>query len=121
MKFKLDKNKIQVIRLYDNNYPEKLMNIYSKPQTLYVLGNEELLNEKSIAIIGCRNFSEYGKVNSYKFAYELAKRGICIISGLARGIDTFAHLGALNANGKTIAVLRQWIRCCLSLRKCVDL
>lgn len=106
MNFKFDKNIIKVVKINDKEYPEKLKNIYAKPQILYVLGDVGLLKEKSIAIIGSRNYSEYGKLNSYKFAYQLAQKGICIISGLARGIDTFAHLGALNANGKTIAVLR---------------
>ena len=105
MNIKIDKSKIKIIKLLDNNYPKELKNIYEKPQTIYLIGNEKLLNYKSIAIIGCRDCTDYGKNNAYKFAYELAKKGICIISGLARGIDTFAHLGALKAKGKTIAVL----------------
>ena len=105
MNIKIDTNKIKTIRLGDENYPEKLNHIYGKPQTLYVLGNEKLLNEKSIAIVGCRDCSKYGAKTAYKFGFELAKRNICVISGLARGIDTYSHLGAVNAKGKTIAVL----------------
>ncbi len=105
MEIKLNTSKIKTIRIGDKNYPEKLMNIYGRPQTLYILGNETLLNEKSIAIIGCRNASNYGLRSAYQFGYELAKKGICIISGFARGIDTYAHKGALAAKGKTIAVL----------------
>lgn len=101
----IELNKIKIIKLGEKNYPEKLKNIYAKPQILYALGNIELLNSKSIAIIGCRQCSEYGKKNAFKFAYQLAKNGICVISGLARGIDTFAHWGALKANGSTIAVM----------------
>ena len=105
MKINLNTSKIKTITLGDKKYPENLINIYGRPQTLYVLGNEELLNKKSIAIIGCRNASDYGLRNAYQFGYELAKKGICIISGFARGIDTYAHKGAVSANGKTIAVL----------------
>ena len=105
MQISLNNEKIKTIRLDDKNYPEKLKHIYGKPQTLYLLGNEKLLNETSIAIIGCRDSSEYGLNNAYKFGYELAKKGICIISGLARGVDTYSHKGALAAKGKTIAVL----------------
>lgn len=105
MNIKIEKSKIKRIQLGDDNYPEKLKNIYWKPQDLYLIGNEELLNCKSIAIIGCRDCTDYGKKNSYKFGYELARKGICVISGLARGIDTFAHIGALKAKGKTLAVL----------------
>lgn len=110
MNIKLKVDKIKTISMIDESYPEKLKHIYAKPQTLYVLGNVDLLKENSIAIVGCRDYTEYGKRNAYKFAYELAKEGVCVISGMAKGIDTFAHLGALNANGKTIAVLRKWTR-----------
>ena len=105
MNIKLNKNKIKTITLEKESYPEKLKNIYNSPQTLYVLGNKELLNEKSIAIIGCRNASDYGLRSAYKFGYELAKKGVCIISGFARGVDTYSHMGAVAAKGKTIAVL----------------
>lgn len=105
MNIKLDEKRIKSIRLGDENYPLKLQNIYAKPQNLYLIGDESLLNSKSIAIIGCRDCTEYGKNNAFRFGYELAQRGICIISGLARGIDAYAHMGALKAKGKTIAVL----------------
>ncbi len=93
--------------IYQNQkeYPEKLSKIYAPPAKLYVLGDETILNKPSIAIIGCRNASQYGKRVAFKFAYELAKKGIIIVSGLARGIDIYSHLGAVKANGKTIAVL----------------
>ncbi len=105
MNIKFDFSKIKTIKLGDDKYPENLKNIYGKPQILYVLGNEELLNSKAIAIVGCRNATDYGLKNAYKFGYELAKKGICIISGFARGIDTYSHKGAIAAKGKTIAVL----------------
>ena len=61
MNIKLKVDKIKTISMIDENYPEKLKHIYAKPQTLYVLGNVDLLNEKSIAIVGCRDYTEYGK------------------------------------------------------------
>ena len=105
MNIKLNTNKIQTIKLEDEFYPEKLRNIYAPPKMLYVLGNVELLQRKSIAIVGCRNCTKYGIENAYKFGYELATSNICVISGLAKGIDAYAHLGAVRAKGKTIAVL----------------
>lgn len=105
MNIKINSNKIKILKLGDNNYPEKLKNIVDKPQILYVLGNENLLNEKSIAIIGSRDCTRYGAMNAYDFGYQLAKRGLCVISGLARGIDTYSHLGSIKIREKTIAVL----------------
>ena len=105
MNIKINKSKIKHIKLGDENYPQKLGNIYAKPQNLYLIGNEKLLDCKSIAIIGCRNCSNYGKEQAIRFGYELAKKDICIISGLARGIDTYVHIGAIKAKGKTVAVL----------------
>ena len=105
MNIKINSNKIKILKLGDNNYPEKLKNIVDKPKILYVLGNENLLNEKSIAIIGSRECTRYGAMNAYDFGYQLAKRGLCVISGLARGIDTYSHLGSIKIREKTIAVL----------------
>ena len=76
------------------------------PTKLYYMGNVDLLNKKrKIAIIGCREYSEYGKIVSEKFAYELAKLGFVIISGAARGIDSFSHKATLKTNVGTIAVV----------------
>lgn len=96
---------MKVIYQAEKNYPEKLRNIYAPPAKLYLLGDEAILNKPSIAIIGCRQASDYGKKVAFRFAYELAKQGIVVISGLAKGIDTYAHVGAVKANGQTIAVL----------------
>ena len=101
----MEKNNIDIISLEDEAYPLKLINIYNPPICVYIKGNKSILKNKSIGIIGCRDCTEYGKMVSKKFSYELAKENINIISGLARGIDSFAHLGAVIANGKTIAVL----------------
>lgn len=99
------KNNIYLITLFEKEYPEKLKNIYDKPVALFTVGNIELLKRTSVAIVGSRNCSEYGKYISRKFAYELAKQNICIISGLAKGIDKYSHIGALEARGNTIAVI----------------
>ena len=100
--------KYKVIKIDMNSkyYPERLRNIDSPPKQLYCLGNLELLNhENNIAIIGSRDCSLYGERATKDFSFNLAKENICIVSGLARGIDSFAHIGALNAKGKTIAVI----------------
>ena len=100
------KYKVIKVNMNSKYYPERLRNIEDPPKELYCLGNLELLNYKNnIAIIGSRNCSRYGERAAKDFAYNLAKEDICIVSGLAKGIDSFSHIGALNAKGKTIAVL----------------
>ena len=96
---------MKIIRETDENYPEKLRQIYDRPAKLYIEGNVNILNSKSIAIIGSRNCSKYGMEVAYKFGYGLAQKGITVISGLARGIDAYSHWGVVKANGKAIAVL----------------
>ena len=94
------------IKKEDRNYPESLRKIKNPPKELYAIGNIELLNKKEIiAIVGSRNCTEYGRKHGYLFSNEIAKQDITIISGMAIGIDTAAHLGAVEENGKTIAVL----------------
>lgn len=99
------KNDIKIINISDDNYPAKLKNTYAPPITIFAKGDISLLNSKSIAIVGSREPSKYGIYVAEKFSKELSKEGITIVSGLARGIDTFAHIGALSSFGKTIAVL----------------
>lgn len=89
----------------DNEYPEQLRNIKNAPKQLYVLGDENILKETCVAIIGSRVCTPKGAKIAENFAKELSRKGICIISGMAKGIDTAAHVGALKAGGKTIAVL----------------
>lgn len=101
----LKKYRIKLITIKDKEYPEKLRNIYGSPICLYALGNKELLNQKSIAVVGSRECSEYGKNMSQAFSYLLAQKDFVIVSGLAKGIDTAAHIGALKAVGKTVAVI----------------
>lgn len=96
---------LKKISVDSEDYPQSLRNISKLPKQLYVLGDEKILNEKGIAIIGSRVCTPEGKKIAEEFAKKLAEQGLCIISGMAKGIDTAAHVGALKAGGKTIAVL----------------
>ena len=98
---------IKEIYINSDNYPERLRNIYDPPKKLYVLGNFKRLREKSIAIVGSRKATEYGKKVAFQISQELTKENINIVSGLAIGIDTYAHLGAISIQNQasTIAVL----------------
>lgn len=98
-------NKIYEIKETDKLYPEKLLQIKDRPNKIYAVGNIELLNNKSIAIVGSRISTTYGEYYAAKFAKEISKKGITIISGLAKGIDTIAHQNSKQEKGKTIAVL----------------
>jgi DNA processing protein len=98
------KHGIKIITVLDEEYPELLKEIPDPPVVLYIWG-EIPVCEFSFAIVGSRRASFYGLSTAEKFAYQLACLGFCIISGLARGIDSSAHRGALKAGGKTVAVL----------------
>lgn len=93
------------IQLSDSTYPGSLRNISSVPKLLYTLGNLHNVPELLISIVGSRRPTQYGIDATYQLAYELADQGVGIVSGLALGIDTVAHRGALDAGGYTIAVL----------------
>ena len=102
----MEQNKINLIMCNDNNYPVSLKSIEDRPACLYIRGNLENLHSDSVAIIGSRNASDYGKNVARKIAKEIADRNVNIVSGLAVGIDKYAHLGALDSKlGKTVAVL----------------
>lgn len=96
---------IEIITLENENYPTILKQIYDPPIVLYARGDFKDSDKNSIAIIGSRRTSIQGRLNAEKFAYEIAASGWTVVSGLARGIDTSAHIGALRARGRTIAVL----------------
>jgi len=96
---------MKIIKFEDEEYPESLRKIAVPPKQLYVLGDISLLRKRCISIIGSRVCSEKGRIMAEEFAKKLSKAGLTIVSGMAKGIDTGAHIGALNANGKTIAVL----------------
>jgi len=103
-----EKQKIRILALHDDDYPELLKKIYDPPVILYVKGDYEpglLVN--SIGIVGTRKPSDYGKKMSERFAEELSSAGIAVISGFARGVDTYAHKAVLknkNASAITAAV-----------------
>ena len=101
----MEKNNIDIISIEDKEYPELLKKIYNPPICLYIRGNKSILNMKNIAIIGCRDATLYGKKVARNFAYNLSRDDFNIVSGLAKGIDCCAHLGAIEANGPTVAVL----------------
>jgi len=100
----IEKN-IKLLTCEDKLFPEKLKNIDEPPFFLFYRGDLGLLDMKSVAIIGTRMPTTYGKSVTEKFAGDLAEAGVCIISGLAYGIDSIAHRKALEVGGKTIAVL----------------
>ena len=101
----MQKNQIDIISIADKEYPLLLKQIYSPPICLYIRGNKKILNGENIAIIGCRECSEYGKNIAQRLSYEISKNNINIVSGFARGIDEYSHLGTIQAKGRTIAVL----------------
>lgn len=93
------------IKIEDNKYPEQLRKIEKPPKQLYLEGNAKLLDTPGIAIIGSRECTKYGEKMAKKFSKELSLYGLTIISGMAKGIDSFAHIGCIEGTGKTIAVL----------------
>lgn len=95
---------IQIISREDAGWPARLSEIYDPPLVLYVRGNVEVLARPSLAIVGTRHPTPYGIGMAERLAGDLAARGLVIISGLARGVDTAGHRGAIKAKGKTVAV-----------------
>jgi DNA processing protein len=100
----IDKLGIQIITFQDECYPSNLLNIYDRPAFLYALGTLHK-DEIPIAVVGSRRATPYGKYTAEKISRDLALSGITIVSGLARGIDSCAHRGALSVSQRTIAVL----------------
>lgn len=100
-----NKNNIKIINIFDPNYPINLINIQNPPTILYYLGTLLPQDECSISVVGSRNCTEYGRVATEKIVTDLAQNNITIVSGMALGIDTYAHTSALNQNCRTIAVL----------------
>ncbi len=95
------------INYKDPIYPKRLLQIKNYPKELYIMGNHELLNKPTtVAIIGSRDCTQYGRKYGTYFANELSKKGICIISGMAIGIDTSAHIGAVENVRKNYSGIR---------------
>ncbi|MFA5189534.1 MAG: DNA-processing protein DprA [Verrucomicrobiia bacterium] len=95
----------RVLTLDDPDYPANLRQIYDPPLALYMKGSLEPRDKHAIAIVGSRQTTYYGLESARKFGYQIAYAGMTVVSGMARGIDTAAHQGALAANGRTLAVL----------------
>lgn len=102
---KLRDRGINIITFENDNYSKMLTSIHDPPYILYYMGRIEVLNNLGIAVIGSRTATSYGKIQARRFSQELAKMKITVVSGMARGIDTEAHKGALEAGGVTVAVL----------------
>lgn len=102
---KLGKNNFSIITYFDEEYPKILRNIYFPPMLLYVWGEISTLKRHNLAIVGTRRPTNYGKRIAEKITADLATNNICIVSGLARGIDSIAHRTSLKNGGKTIAVI----------------
>ena len=94
-----------IIHAGSDDFPELLGRIPGPPEKLYVMGDVDALHLPAIAVVGSRNPTAGGKQNAYAFARHLAQSGFAIVSGLALGIDTEAHRGALDAGGRTVAFL----------------
>ena len=88
----------------DAEFPRRLLEIYDPPLVLYLKGNAEVIDKPGIAVVGTRHPTPYGTGMAERLACDLAARGLIIFSGMARGVDTAAHRGALNAHGQTVAI-----------------
>lgn len=107
-----EKNGIKIMSILDFDFPDRLRNIQTPPLILYIKGNlPDIDNEPVFCIVGPRKISEFGKKAGYSLSNRLAKSGMIIVSGGAVGGDTYVHIGALKANGRTIAVLGCGILC----------
>lgn len=109
---------IKTVFIDDESYPSLLKEISDPPYLLFCRGNVQILNDNSVSVVGTRNLTAEGRNAAFSFAYDVAKNGCCVVSGLARGADGYAHQGAVDAYfdcveknlnpsdlGKTIAVL----------------
>lgn len=96
---------IKVLKRADKQYPCSLRLIKDPPEELYCIGDLRLLSKRAVAVVGSRKCSEYGRQTAMKIGAAAAANDVVTVSGMAKGIDSFAHLGALKNGGKTIAVL----------------
>lgn len=94
-----------IVTLADDEYPKSLLDIPDPPILLYIKGRLDLLNQPSLAVVGSRNASAQGVRNAESFAYTASDSGLCVVSGLAQGIDTAAHCGGLRGLSSSIAVV----------------
>lgn len=102
---KLDAGGIKIVTFSNKDYPETLKNIEDAPIVLYIKGTIQKEDRYAVAVVGSRKYSSYGKLAAEKLSSELSSMGFTIVSGMARGIDTLAHVAAINSRGRSIAVL----------------
>jgi DNA processing protein len=102
---KLDRAGVGALTWHDDAYPSRLKEIFDRPPVLYVRGELTSADDWSVAVVGTRRASVYGRQAAEEFSRQLAANGITVVSGLARGIDSIAHKAALQAGGRSIAVL----------------
>jgi DNA processing protein len=102
---RIEKGNVRVVTRDDPEYPKNLQEIYDPPLVLYVKGILKAGETLAIGVVGSRRTTLYGQDMARKLAFQLARFGVAVVSGLARGIDTAAHNGALQAKGRTVAVI----------------
>ncbi len=103
---------ISIVNRRSAEYPELLRSIKDAPENLYCIGDVSLLQKKCLAVVGSRHCSEYGRQVAMKIGKAASENDVVTVSGMAKGIDSFAHLGALQHGGKTIAVLAGGVNLC---------
>ena len=101
----LQKRQIRFICVDEPEYPENLREIYDPPLVLYVKGHLLPGDSQSVAVVGARKATGYGRTVAFTLSEDLVRHGVTVVSGLARGIDAYAHKGALDGGGRTVAVL----------------
>lgn len=101
----LKKMDVDLINKFDQRFPARLKEIPKPPYCLHFRGNKEILENKTVGIIGSRDYTQYGKKAALKLSKILSKKGYTVISGLAKGIDSFSHKGSLKGEGKTVSVI----------------
>ncbi|HKL93986.1 MAG TPA: DNA-processing protein DprA [Clostridia bacterium] len=110
--FRLEKENVEVVTLFDENYPLQLRDVIEPPIVLYCKGNVSLLNKKSIAVVGTRRPTRYGQKIAEDFSREFVRAGLIIVSGFARGIDSVSHRVCVEENCPTIAVFGCGLNVC---------
>ena len=104
--------KIKCLTIEDSNFPDRLRKLSGMPKKLYYIGNLPDPKKPAAAVVGARMCSPYGRCQAFKYARTMASYGVQIISGMARGIDAYGHIGALKAGGNTYAVLGCGVNVC---------
>ena len=109
----LKKDNAHVVTFADSAYPKQLLEISNPPAVLYAIGNLHWLNHPSIAMVGSRSATPQGEKNAEDFAESLCNQGLCVVSGMALGIDGAAHRGALKSQWRHHCRSGHWLRYCL--------